>query len=262
MLQISEKENWPYNTVRYWMEKYKIKTRSRYEACYYGYWTRHSNNRIIPPYKLRKKLTIEKIKNLYYNKGYSVRQIGEIFGTSTSRIYDFMKRHGLSRRTPSESNNLVYLQQKPSFNLKKNLTSEERELKIAGIMLYWAEGYKNISKQARGGTIDLGNSEPKMIQLFLRFLRKICRVDENRLRVKLYCYANQNINFIKRYWSKITRIPLGQFTKPYIREDFSPAKIDKMKYGVAHIVYSDKKLFLQIKEWINQYLNENINLPK
>lgn len=258
MMQISEKENWSYNAVRYWMEKYKIKTRPRDEACYYGYWTRHSNNKNIPPYKLGKKLTIKKIKDLYYNKGYSAQRVGEILGKSTSRIYDFMRKHGLSRRTPAESNNLLYLQQKPSFKLKQNLTQEEEKLKIAGIMLYWAEGSKNLGKQVRGGTIDLGNSEPKMIQLFLRFLRKICGIDENRLRVKLYCYANQNINSIKRYWSKITRIPLKQFTKPYIRKDFSLDKIDKMKYGLAHIVYSDKKLFLQIKDWIEQYLNENI----
>mgnify|MGYP005859670993 CR=1 FL=1 len=265
MLQISEKENWPYETVRYWMGKYRIKTRSRDEACYYGYWTRRSNNKIIPSYKLMEKLTIEKIKNLYYNKGYSAYQVGEILGKSTSRIYDFMKKHGLPRRTPSESNNLVYLRQKPSFNLKKNLNREEEKLKIAGIMLYWAEGAKKMRSyngQTRGGTIDFSNSDPKMIQLFLKFLREICGVDESRLRVKLYCYANQDINLIKKYWSKITGIPLKQFTKPYIREDFSLDKIDKMKYGLAHITYSDKKLFLQIEEWINQYLNENISMPE
>jgi len=33
MVQISEQENWPYNAVRYWMEKYKIKTRPGDEAC-------------------------------------------------------------------------------------------------------------------------------------------------------------------------------------------------------------------------------------
>jgi transposase len=259
MLQIAEKENWSYHAVRYWMEKYNIKRRPRDEACYYGYWTRHNNGKSIPPYKAGKRLTLEKVKDLYYKKGYSAREIGEFFGKSTSRIYDFMKKYGLPRRTPSESNNLVYLRQKPSFSLKKNLTRGEEKLKIAGIMLYWAEGYKNLGKKTRGGTIDLGNSDPKMIRLFLKFLRGICGVDENRLRVRLYCYANQNVDSIKKYWSKITGIPLKQFMRPYIREDFSPDKINKMKYGLAHIVYSDKKLFLQIKNWIEQYLNENID---
>jgi len=258
MRQITEKENWSYNVVRYWMEKHRIKTRPRDEACYYGYWIRHSNNKIIPPYKVGEKLTIEKIKNLYYTKGYSAQQVGEILGKSTSRIYDFMRKHGLPRRAPSESNNLVYLRQEPSFNLKKNLNREEEKLKIAGIMLYWAEGYKNLRERDRGGVVDLSNSEPEIIKIFLKFLRKICGVDENRLRVFLYCYANQNVDSLKKYWHKITGIPLKQFSKPYVRKDFLPEKEGKMKYGLVHIRYSDKKLFSQIKDWINQYLNENI----
>lgn len=258
ILQIAEKEELPYETIRYWMEKYNIKRRPRDEACYYGYWTRHNNERPIPPYKFGKKLILEKIKDFYYKKGYSAREVGEFFGKSTSRIYDFMRKHGLKRRSPVETNNLAYERKPPSFRLKNNLTLEEEKLKIAGIMLYWAEGSKNLGKQVRGGTIDLANSEPKMIQLFLKFLREICGIDESRLRVKLYCYANQNINLIKKYWSKITDISLKQFTKPYVREDFSLDKMDKMKYGLAHITYSDKKLFLQIKDWINQYLNEII----
>jgi transposase len=258
ILQIAEKEKLPYETVRYWMGRYNIKRRSRDEACYYGYWTRHNNGKPIPPYVFGKKLVLEKIKDLYYKKGYSARQIGEFFGKSTSRIYDFMRKHGLKRRTPAESNRIIFENQPLSYKIKQNLTKEEEKLKIAGIMLYWAEGYKNLSKQVRGGTIDLGNSEPKMIQLFLKFLREICGIDESRLRVKLYCYANQDLNSIKKYWSKITDIPLTQFTKPYIREDFSPDKIGKMKYGLAHIVYSDKRLFYQIREWIEEYLTENI----
>ena len=248
--KIAESQKWPYHTVRYWMEKYNIPRRSRVEASFYGYW---GNNKKFS--RLPKRLTLEEVKNLYYQKGYSARKTGEFLDRSTSNIYKFMRKHGLKRRAPAETNNIAYIKQKPSYHLKEHLTLEEEKLKIAGIMLYWAEGYKNLSKKAHGGTIDLANSDPEMIKLFLKFLRKICGIDESRLRVKLYCYANQNINSLKRYWSKITDIPLEQFTKPYIREDFSPDKIGKMKYGLAHITYSDKKLFLQIKNWTEQYLN-------
>jgi len=253
MQEIAEKEKWPYYTVRHWMEKYNIPRRSRPEACFNGYW---GQNRKFP--RDIKKLTVEQVKELYYQKGHSARQVGEFLGRSTSNIYKFMKRQGLARRSAAETNNVAYTKQEPSFVLKKHLTQEEEKLKVAGIMLYWAEGYKNLGKKVRGGTIDLGNSDPKMIQLFLKFLREICGVDESRLRIRLYCYANQNIDSLKDYWSTITIIPLKQFTKPYIREDFSPDKIDKMKYGLAHIVYSDKKLFYQIKNWIEQYLNKNL----
>lgn len=261
IIAIAEKMGWPYYTVRYWMERYNIEKRPRDEACYYGYWYRRNNGKFIPPYKQGRKLILKEVENLYYKKGHSARQVGELFGRSTSRVYDLMRRYRLSRRTSAETNNIAYLRQKPSFVLKKNLTAKEEKLKIAGVMLYWAEGTKKTHSykgQSRGSSIDFANSDSEMIKLFLKFLRKICGVNENRLRVYLYCYANQNINFLKKYWHEVTGIPLKQFIKPYIRKDFLPEKIGKMKYGLVHVRYSDKKLFLQIKDWIQQYLNKNL----
>jgi len=176
-----------------------------------------------------------------------------------------MRKHGLKRRLSVETNDLIYEKQKLSYRLKKNLTREEEKLKIAGLMLYWAEGAKSqkvLGTNRKRHMINLANSDPEMIKLFLKFLREICWVDENRLRVNLYCYANQNVDSLKRYWHNVTDIPLSQFIKPYIRKDFLPEKKDKMKYGLVHIVYSDKKLFLQIEDWIKEYLNETINLPR
>lgn len=257
-MAIAEKKDWPYYTVRYWMERYNIRRRPKDEACYYGYWHRRNNGKFIPPYKQGKKLTLEEVKSLYYNKGFSARRVGELSRKSTSRVYDFMRKHELPRRVSAETNNIAYIRQKPSFALKKRLTHKEDKLKTAAIMLYWAEGYKNLSKRNRGAQIDLANSDPQMIKLFLKFLRETCGVDEERLRARLYCYANQNIDFLKKYWHGVTKVPLKQFSKPYIRKDFLLEKSGKMKYGLLHIIYSDKKLFLQIKNWINQYLNKNL----
>ncbi len=259
MMEIAEKRRWSYYTVKYWMEKYNIPRRSRSESCYYGYWNRHNNVKLVPSYKAGKKIILEKVKSLYYKKGYSARQIGEFFGRSATSIYKFMRRYGLVRRSAAETNNIAYVRQDPSYHLKKYLTPKEEKLKIAGIMLYWAEGSKNLARQNRGATVDLANSDPLMIQLFLEFLRKICGIDKKRLRILLYCYANQDIKALKRYWHKVTKISLNQFIKSYVREDFLPDKIGKMKYGLVHIRYSDKKLFLQIKTWIKQYLNKNID---
>jgi len=251
--KIAESQKWPYYTVRYWIEKHNIPRRSRVEASFYGYWGNDKNFSRIP-----KRLTTAKVKDLYYQKGYSAREVGEFLDRSSSNIYKFMGKYGLKRRAPAETNSIAYIKQEPSYRLKKHLTPKEEKLKIAGIMLYWAEGYKNLGKQVRGGTIDLANSDPEMIKLFLKFLREICGVDEDRLRVFLYCYTNQNVDSLKKYWHKITGIFLEQFSRPYVRKDFLPEKEGKMRYGLAHIRYSDKKLFLQIKDWIREYLNENI----
>lgn len=116
-------------------------------------------------------------------------------------------------------------------------------------MLYWGEG----SKWDGEVTVDFANSDEKMIKLFLVFLRKVCGVREKKLRVFAYFYANQKINKNINYWSKVTRIPKNQFTKPYIRKDFKESKKDKMPHGLIHIRYADKKLLNVIRNWIDEY---------
>ncbi len=195
---------------------------------------------------------IKDIKDFYYNKGYSAREIAEEINVSLDVVYKFMRRHGLKRRTFHESNFIRFEKQEKSFFIKNNLTQKEKQLKIAGIMLYWAEGGKSNPKN-RSWTVDMANSNSEMISLFLKFLRNICGVDEKRLRCLLYCYADQDIEGIKKYWSGITKIPLKQFSKPYVRKDFLTEKSGKMKYGLVHVRYSDKKLLLQIEKWIKEY---------
>lgn len=86
-----------------------------------------------------------------------------------------------------------------------------------------------------------------MIQLFLKMLREIYEVDEQRLRVFLYCYPNQDIENLIDYWVKTTKIDRRQFSKPYVRRDFSEAKSNKMRFGLVHVRYNDKKLLAKIK---------------
>jgi len=198
-------------------------------------------------------LPLDLIKQLYYKEGLSTIEIAKKLNVTPWVIIKFMKRMGLPRRTFSEANIERFRKQPTTFSLKQNLSSQEEKLKIAGIMLYWAEGSKpNPTNRMR--TVDFVNSNPRMIKLFLRFLREICGIDERRLRLYLYCYANQKPENLKRYWHRVTNIPLTQFTKPYIREDFLPEKRGKMRYGLVHIRYSDKKLLSQIERWIEEYL--------
>ena len=110
-------------------------------------------------------LTVNKVKELYYKKGYSAREIGESLGVSTERIYDFMQKYNLSRRNLYEQNRILFARKPLSFKVKKNLTQKEQKLKIAAIMLYWSEGTK------KNETVDFANSEPKMIKIFFKVFK-------------------------------------------------------------------------------------------
>ncbi|MFZ5366575.1 MAG: hypothetical protein ACOZBZ_04860 [Patescibacteria group bacterium] len=194
-------------------------------------------------------LPIEKVKDLYYKEGLSAREVGEKIGASVWQVIKFMKKNNLPRRDQSETHRLAFLSAPPSFKPKRTLTTQEEQLKIAGLMLYWGEGAKTTDS-----TVDLANSDPLMIKLFLRMLREIYGVKEERLRILLYCYANQDVKELINYWVGIARIPQKQFSKPYIRQDFLEGKKNKMPYGLIHVRYSDKKLVATIKNDIEKLL--------
>lgn len=190
-----------------------------------------------------------KVKKLYQS-GFSAREISEELSVSIHAVYYFFRKYSIPRRNQRENRAIQFQKKKPSFQVKKILTSQEKILKIAGVMLYWAEG-----SQWHGEVIvDFANSNPDMIKIFLAFLRKVCGIDEEKLRAYLYCYSDQDPRQLVKFWSNLTNIPLSHFTKPYIRKDFKVSKSGKMKYGLIHIRYNDKKLLLLIKDWINQFI--------
>lgn len=84
-----------------------------------------------------------------------------------------------------------------------------RELFIAGIALYWAEGTK------KSREVVVCNSDPKLIQFMIQWLKKCFRIPIERI----HCVVGINEihrnreNIVKIYWSKNTGIPMSQFTK-------------------------------------------------
>ena len=192
------------------------------------------------------------IKKLYYQKKMSMNAIALELGVSIDAVCYFMRKNKLQRRTVKENEAIKFEKKALSYKLQKNLSRSDERLKLAGVMLYWAEGYKT----HKSAGIDLANSDPQMIEVFIDFLRGICGVSSNRLRVLLYCYSNQNIDELVDFWSELTRIPKSQFTKPYVRKDFRVEKYGKMQYGMVHIRYSDKKLLSQLMSWIREFQRE------
>lgn len=183
----------------------------------------------------------DKIAYLYNTKKLSMQEIANKLNVSVWAVVYRMRKTNIKRRSLFEVQKLRFENKKPSFNQKLNLNENEEQLKIIASMLYWAEGVKRGS-----GFVDFVNSDTNMIQLFLTSLRKVYRVDESKLRILLYCYKNQDPNELINYWSETLNISQDLFTKPYIRENYDPKNIGRMKYGVIHLRYHDKKLLMQI----------------
>jgi len=194
-----------------------------------------------------KELSPEVLRQLYWDKKRSLSWIADSYGINITSVLKRMKKYGIERRSLSESGYLFH-SDKPGFNIKTSLHPEEEKLLVAGIMLYWAEG------TLKRDTIDFANSNPRIIKVFLKFLREICGVNESRLRAYIYAFSDQNSDKIKEFWKKTTGIPETQFIKPYIRKaENSTARKRRMEYGLIKIRYSDKKLLCIIKKWLEEY---------
>lgn len=189
---------------------------------------------------------------ILYKEGLSVREIADKLKVSIDSAYYFFRKNNIQRRNRAEAKNNSYEREKASFNLKNNLSISDKQLRIAGVMLYWGEG----SKWQGEKIVDFANSDTDMIKVFLRFLREVCVVNEEKLRVYLYCYANQNQESLISYWSEVTKISKKQFSKPYVRKDYDSNKKGKMKYGLVHIRYADKKLLNLIRTWIKENIEK------
>jgi hypothetical protein len=194
---------------------------------------------------------LDKVKKLYYEEQLSVQDVANKLNVSIDAVFYCMRKNGLKRRKRHESNSINFERSTLSFKIRKLNTEKLRTLKVIGIMLYWGEG----GKSDKAMTVDFANSDKNMITLFLRFLREICGVDEKRLRVLPYFYANQEIEENINFWNQITGIDKSQFTKPYIRKDFDINKKHKMPHGLIHIRYADKRLLKLLKNWIEDYKN-------
>ncbi len=184
-----------------------------------------------------------------------MKAIGKELGFSLDSVTYFMRKNNLKRRTFAQEQKLRFDNKKPTFTLRRG-DRYTKELRAIGAMLYWGEGYKG-NDVVPAKSVDFANSDPDMIRLFLLFLRNNFDLTEKKFRVLLYCYSDQDVQSLIRFWSRETNIPIESFTKPYVRNDFK-VNSRKMTYGLIHIRYYDKKLLLEIKKMIDSYKSKYI----
>ena len=111
-------------------------------------------------------------------------------------------------------------------------TLSDRDLLIAGTMLYAGEGCKT------PGAVTLVNSDPRLIALHLSWLRSCFEIDEGRLRVRLYLHDGLDLDRAVTFWTEVTGIPVGQFTKPHRAVADAGIRHNKHPYGCATVRYS------------------------
>jgi hypothetical protein len=92
----------------------------------------------------------------------------------------------------------------------------ERELLLAGVALYWAEGSKD-KPYARRENVLFVNSDPGVILLYLAWLR-LLGVEPERLSYRVMIHMTADVEGAKRYWADLVGVDVATFQKTTIKK--------------------------------------------
>jgi len=87
---------------------------------------------------------------------------------------------------------------------------KRRDLFMLGLALYWGEGYKKGNAECA-----FTNSDPYMVKVMLRWFKEIYNIRNEMftLRISINEKQKHRVGKLVPFWSKITGVPTGQFTK-------------------------------------------------
>lgn len=203
----------------------------------------------------------------FRKEGYSYSFIKERLGVSKSTLSDWLSDIPFApNKYTREKIGKARLQSGNTQTNKKNVSIErikkeasadigklsKRDLFLLGIGLYIGEGSKTQN------IIRITNSDPKVILLAIEWFTKICNLGLNNFTLAIHLYPDNNIDSCRKYWSRITKIPLSQFGKTQV--DIRKKKknsVRTLKYGTAQLTIrsnSDKKAGVQLARKIKYWM--------
>ncbi len=135
----------------------------------------------------------------------SAERINELRGKNEKRIERF--RETMKQKREKRQKEIYAVQKK--FILPLN----NREIFLAGLILYWGEGTK-----AQRNSLIVSNSDPSVIKFFIYWLTKTLSVPRSNIKICLHLYRDMEVDKEIKYWSDILVIPRKQFNRPYIKK--------------------------------------------
>ena len=124
------------------------------------------------------------------------------------------------------------------FKFFAPITPEDFRLFGLGVGLYWGEGTKADKNQVR-----LGNSDPKLILAFMKFLKRFFGIDKNNFKFHLHTFSDIDTKEAMDFWKKELGVGVSQFYKPTVtRSGKLGTYRKKSRYGVITVHFSNTKL--------------------
>ena len=135
----------------------------------------------------------------------------------------------------------------------------DREILIAGAIAYWCEGSKN-KPYRRSDRVILTNSDPALIQFFLRFLTAAGAPAES-LTFQVYIHENADVRSAELFWLDVTGARPEQFRRASLKHH-NPKTVRKnvgdTYHGCLRIdVRRSTDLYRRIEGWAQAVIGSN-----
>lgn len=200
------------------------------------------------------------------SKGYSLFEIATHLKISKSTSSLWLRNIKLNKQAKSRIEQIKFkARSKANNTIKKRIQERRGEFhrnagntitklkvlenpslcKLLCSILYWGEGSKT------GYRVAFINSDPVMIATFIKLFRLSFVLNESKFRALAHIHEYHSDIEIKKYWSEITKIPISQFTKSYLKPH--TGKTIRMGYkGTIRISYADTRIVDELKAVYNE----------
>jgi hypothetical protein len=130
----------------------------------------------------------------------------------------------------------------------------DRDLLIAGTALYAGEGFK--TRQ-----VGMANTDPRILALFVTWLRRFFEVDEARLKCALYLHEGLDLEAATSFWSDLLDIPADRFLTPYRAVADATIRRSKHPMGCPRVTYTCSKTHRAVLGLVDALLPSSVALP-
>jgi hypothetical protein len=136
-----------------------------------------------------------------------------------------------------------------------NSSGMEDKRTLISLIIWWYEGTKLRKdkrwKNANNCPIEVTNTDPKLIKIFVDFLRLDLKIENKNLKGRIQIHEGDDQIKIEKFWSKVSGIPQSQFNKTIVRTKGN--KIGK-NLGTFTIRTYDKILYMKLKDLLEAEL--------
>lgn len=175
---------------------------------------------------------------LYQEEKHSVAAIAGKLHCSQHKINYWLERYKIPKRSISEA---IYQFHNPTgdpFLAVRPKTKQDIFLHGLGLGLYWGEG----TKRGSGG-VKLGNTDPKLIAVFIQFLERLYGVKMKDLKYGLQIFHDIDGDRAIQYWMRVLKAKRSQFYKVTISKVRGSGTYRyKSEYGVLSVYFHNTKL--------------------